>query len=162
MPNPIIAKARADSQIIPANCATSTAVSGMMISTPNCCAVRASLTREDTTIAACNDRSAAAGETRNTSRAVRGVTMARTTPGSAKHARPMKYSASPAIAIARVGISDPSTFATSSSIVPIGVASKGSSVLACFSPTMECAASAIAPVIGVIRNSIRNCWNRNS
>src|SRR5439155_19967623 len=53
----------ADSHSAPVNCATNTAVSGMMISTPNCCAVRASLTREEITIAACKDTSAAAGPT---------------------------------------------------------------------------------------------------
>ena len=59
--------------------------------------------------------------------------------------------------MASVGSSAPSTFATSSSPVVMGVASSGSSVRACFSPTTACAASAMAPVIGVIRNNIRNC-----
>ena len=38
-----------------------------------------------------------------------------------------------------------------------GVASSGSSVRACFSPTMACAASAIALVTGISRKTIRNC-----
>src|SRR5262245_49690682 len=62
-PSPTSASAVADSQNDPVNCATSSAVSGMMISTPNCCAVRASLTRDEMTSADCSETSAAAGPT---------------------------------------------------------------------------------------------------
>ena len=139
------------------------AVSGMMISTPNCCAVRASLTRDDTTIAACSDTSAAAGATSTISSSVRALTIAAATPGSAKQpgcrrsTAPGRSARSPASGAARRA-----PWPTAARTCVTGVASSGSSVRACFSPTTACAASAIAPVIGVSRNSIRNCWNRNS
>ena len=130
--------------------------------TPNCCAVRASLTREEITTAACSATSADAGPTRKTSTNVRAVNIASNTPGGAASAMPVKYNTRPAMAMASVGASAPSTLATSSSSVVIGVASSGSSVRACFSPTTACDASDIAPVIGNSRNNMRNCWNRKN
>ena len=132
-------------------------MTGAIINTPNCCAVRASLVREEMTIAAYSDTSAEAGPTANTNTAVRKSTIAPATPGSANTQRPPKYTARPANVMRSVGTSVPSTFATSRSRVPMGAASNGSSVLACYSPTTACAASAIAPVIGVSKNNIRNC-----
>ena len=128
----------------------------------NCCAVRGSLTRDDTTIAIWSDSSAVAAPTGTTRTSVRRLAIDRATPASASQAIPAKYSTRPAAAIASVGSSAPSTLATSSSAVVTGVASNGSSVRACFSPMTACAASAIAPVTGMMRNSSRNCWNRNS
>ena len=74
-----------------------------MISTPNCCAVRASLTRDEMRIAACSETSAAAGATSTISISVRALAMAAATPGAANSTMPPKYSARPTSEIASVG-----------------------------------------------------------
>ena len=60
----------------------------MMMRAPNCCAVRASFTRDEIRIAAWSETSADAGATSATSRNVRVLAIALPTPGAAKIAIP--------------------------------------------------------------------------
>src|SRR5207302_8708813 len=60
-PRPVTRSHDVDSHHEPVNWATNTAVSGRLIRTPNCCAVRGSWTGDEMTLAACREEGAAAG-----------------------------------------------------------------------------------------------------